>query len=121
MKKVLISALLAGALALPATSYAHFGGIWYDTAVNTSRNITAKYPKIVSAQCSALWQTWAKDAFNAHSRLTNDTRRWDHFYCAVQPKYAPSCVVLAHIGGRQWSDFYLTSYPHWGCRPYDIR
>ncbi len=120
MKKVLIGALLAGALMLPATSQAHYGDIWFYSAAQTSRAITDKYPKIVRAACTALGG-WQISAFNAHSLLTNDTRRWDHLWCVVTPRDAPPCVVIAHISGARWSDFYLTSYPVRGCSPYNIR
>ncbi len=105
---------------LPATSHAHYGDLWFQTAADTGRNIVSKYPKIADARCFP--KTWTRGALNAHSLLTNETRRWDHFACLVQPKNTTTlCMVVAHISGGRWSDFYLTSWAYNGCRPYDIR
>ncbi len=118
IRKALIGVLLVGALALPATAQAHFGDRWFGTAAKTGRDIPDKYPKILSASC------WSRGPLKAHFLLTNGTRKWDHFGCIVNLVNhwnVPSCVVLVHITGPRWSDFYLTGLLYSACSPRDIR
>ena len=52
--RLVIGIVIAGAALLPAAAHGHDGGLWFQTAANTSRNIPDKYPTVASARCQPL-------------------------------------------------------------------
>lgn len=118
MKKLILIALVALTLAAPAS--AHYGGLWFDTAARTAFNIERKFPRIEVARCVPVPVEY-RVRFNAHSQVSGSVRQWDHFLCGLAPRGAATCLVLAHMTGREWNQFVLTSWPRNGCTPYVLR
>ena len=115
----LAAALTMGLGTTPAAT-AHPGGIWYDTAARTAMNIERKFPRVVAARCFPVFAS-ERAQYNAHSNIYGSTRQWDHFLCYVGPRGADVCAVIAHMTGKRWDQFVLTSYPRKGCSPYVLR
>ena len=118
LMRTAVLALLA--LALASSAAAHPGGLWFNTAANTSGNIERKFPRITFARCFPLG-TADRVQYNAHSFVRGSVRAWDHFLCFVAPRNASPCVVVAHWTGKEWHQFVLTSHRYRGCSPYVLR
>ena len=117
---LLLGLTLVAAASLAASAPAHGGKLWFGTAANVAGNVKRKYPEVTSARCFALPPA-LRTRFNAHSTVHRDTRSWDHLACVVVPTGSDPCVVIAHVTGREWPSFYLTSFPYRGCTPYQLR
>ena len=118
--RLVLGIVIAGAALVPAAAHAHDGGLWFQTAANTARNIPDKYPTVASARCSPLAGA-QRAIYHAHSMLQDHVRYWDHFECTLRLRTGSVCQSVAHITGQHWNNFYLTSFPMKGCTPYQLR
>jgi hypothetical protein len=118
--RLVIGIVIAGAALMPAAAHGHDGGLWFQTAANTSRNIPDKYPTVASARCQPLAAA-QRVLYHAHSMLQDSVRYWDHFECMLNLRSGSVCQSVAHITGQHWNNFYLTSFPTKGCTPYQLR
>lgn len=118
-RTTIIAAVAALTLAVPAG--AHRGDIWYDTAARTARNIEDRFSATVSAARCWPLPVSLRARYDADSYVRNDVRRWDHFQCGVAIRRGRVCFTVAHMTGKEWNQFVLTSYPSQGCSPYELR
>jgi hypothetical protein len=117
-RTILVTAIAALATAAPAS--AHRGDIWFGTAAGTAKNIEAKFSSVSLARCWPL-PVSLRSRYDADSYVRGGVRRWDHFECGLAIRGGRVCLVVAHMTGREWDHFVLTSYPHKGCSPYELR
>jgi hypothetical protein len=113
-----VLALVVLALALPAAAVAHGGYI--DSAYNTEKNIERKFPRVAAALCKPL-PPWARAKYGAYSEVVGTVRKWNHFHCAVAIVDGSACLVVAHMTGRRWNEFILTSWQGRGCTSRQLR
>lgn len=120
MKRGALIIVLALTAAVPGAAQAHYGDLWFDTAARTAENIERKFPRVDAARCYAI-PIHLRRQYNAHSQIRGSTRQWDHFLCLLAPRRASVCATIAHMTGREWHQFVLTSFPKDGCSPYVLR
>lgn len=114
-------AIALAAVAITPAASAHPGDIWFDTAARTARNIEEKFARSVStARCWPL-EPGERARFDADSYVEGDVRRWDHFLCGLAIRRGRVCFTVAHMTGKRWDEFVLTSYRYKGCSPYELR
>ena len=120
-KVLLIGLVLVSLLGVTTAAQAHRGDIWYDTAANTAGYVEDKHQGVRTARCVPL-PLRDRVSYQADSYVRgNGVRVWDHFLCGIVNTRGALCFTVAHISGRRWSDFYLTSFRFRGCSPYALR
>ena len=115
------AAIALAMLTLAGPAMGHRGDIWYDSAARTARNIEDKFARSVSAARCWPLQPADRSWYDADSYVEGDVRRWDHFSCGLAIRGGRVCFVVAHLTGREWNQFVLTSYRYKGCSPYEMR
>lgn len=118
--RVLKTTLLVALCALTLTASASAHGVYNDSAYNTESNIKRKFPRVGAVLCKPV-PAWARSQYKVYSEVRGTVRYWNHFFCGVALKSGGVCLVVAHMTGKQWHQFILTSWPSQGCTPRQLR